>query len=87
MSWGRRRWHWKNEKSQRHVLTGEPIPREQLPPVLYHVTTNAPAVESSGVLLGLLESGGLGGGQAEGVSFTSSKEDAVVIQRELVEPW
>lgn len=65
------------------LLTGEPIPREQLPPTLYHVTTNLPAVERSGVLLGLLESGGLGGGQAQGVSFTTSKDDAVVIQREL----
>lgn len=65
------------------LLTGEPLTREELPETLYHVTTNAPAVESSGVLLGLLESGGLGGGQAQGVSFTTSVEDAIVIQREL----
>jgi len=84
-SWGReKRWQWRKETPKSgFLLTGEPIPREQLPPVLYHVTTNAPAVESSGVLLGLQEGGGLGGGQAEGVSFTSSKEDADVILREL----
>ena len=84
-SWGReKRWQWRKETPKSgFLLTGEPIPREQLPEVLYHVTTNAPAVESSGVLLGLQEGGGLGGGQAEGVSFTSSKEDADVILREL----
>lgn len=94
-SWGETKWGWlpTQEEIEKfgytpgqptgRLLTGEPIPREQIPETLYHVTTNAPAVESSGVLLGLLESGGLGGGQAQGVSFTSSKEDAVVIQREL----
>lgn len=84
-SWGReKKWQWRKETPKSgFLLTGEPIPREQLPEVLYHVTTNAPAVESSGVLLGLQEGGGLGGGQAEGVSFTSSKEDADVILREL----
>lgn len=86
-SWGGgTKWGWKDPKTGEQtgmLLTGVPIPREQLPPVLYHVTTNAPAVESSGVLLGLREDGGMGGGQAEGVSFTSSKEDALVIQREL----
>jgi hypothetical protein len=80
------RWAWIDKETGKpggRLLTGEPIPRAQIPPKLYHVTTNAPAVEESGVLLGLLDSGGLGGGQAQGVSFTSSKEDAVVIQREL----
>lgn len=86
VSWGETSWRWIDKETGKpsgHLLTGEPIPREQIPQKLYHVTTNAPAVESSGVLLGLLESGGLGGGQAQGVSFTSSREDAVVIQREL----
>lgn len=80
------RFGWKDPQTGQvtgHLLTGLPLSREQLPETLYHVTTNAPAVESSGVLLGLLESGGLGGGQAKGVSFTTSKEDATVIQREL----
>ena len=93
-SWGEKKWGWRataddvrfgaklGEVTGR-LLTGEPIPRDQIPAKLYHVTTNAPAVEESGVLLGLREHGGLGGGQAEGVSFTSSKEDAHVIQREL----
>jgi hypothetical protein len=87
-SWGNeQRWAWIDKETGKpggHLLTGEPIPREQIPSTLYHVTTNAPAVESSGVLLGLKESGGLGGGQALGVSFTSSPVDATVIQRELV---
>jgi len=94
MSWGEKKWGWRataedirfgaklGEVTGR-LLTGEPIPRDQIPAKLYHVTTNAPAVESSGVLLGLLEDGGMGGGQAQGVSFTSSPEDAEVIQREL----
>lgn len=80
------RWAWIDKETGKpggRLLTGEPIPREQLPETLYHVTTAGPAVEASGVLLGLLESGGLGGGQAEGVSFTTSPEDAHVIQREL----
>lgn len=93
-SWGETKWAWRITPEEAKfggkvgepggkLLTGEPIPREALPKTLYHVTTNAPAVEASGVLLGLLESGGLGGGQAQGVSFTSSPEDAHVIQREL----
>ena len=85
-SWGEKSWRWldpETGKPSGRILTGEPISRENLPETLYHVTTNAPAVESSGVLLGLLESGGLGGGQALGVSFTTSREDATVIQREL----
>jgi hypothetical protein len=86
-SWGGgTRWGWVDPKTGETtgmLLTGEPIPREGIPPKLYHVTTNAPAVESSGVLLGQLGDTGLGGGQAQGVSFTASPEDAVVIQREL----
>ena len=80
-NWGQTQWGWKNTPGM--LLTGEPIPREQIPATLYHVSTNAPAVESSGVLLGQRGDTGLGGGQAEGVSFTSSRDDAVVIQREL----
>lgn len=86
-SWGEKRWGWKDPETGEvtgRLLMGEPIPHEELPETLYHVTTNAPAVEKSGVLFGQLDSGGLGGGQAEGVSFTRSKEDARVIQRELV---
>jgi len=86
-NWGKDQWVWKDKKTGKGsgmLLTGEPIPRAQLPTELYHVTTNAPAVEASGVLLGQRSDAGLGGGQADGVSFTSSKEDARVIQRELV---
>lgn len=81
-SWGGgARWAWKNKDGE--LLTGEPVPYDQLPEELYHVTTNAPAVMSSGVLLGQRSDAGLGGGQADGVSFTTSKDDARVIQREL----
>lgn len=80
------RWAWLDKETGKpggHLLTGVPILREEIPATLYHVTTNAPAVESSGVLLGQQGDTGLGGGQAAGVSFTSSPEDAAVIQREL----
>jgi hypothetical protein len=86
-SWGGgKRWGWKDPQTGEttgRLLTGEPIAPENVPKTLYHVTTAATAVESSGVLLGLLEDGGLGGGQAPGVSFTADPQDAVVIQREL----
>ena len=86
-SWGGgMRWGWKDPATGEvtgRLLTGEPIAPADVPATLYHVTTNAPAVESSGVLLGQLGDAGLGGGQAPGVSFTSDPTDAVVIQREL----
>jgi len=75
------RYQWKAERG--HLVTGIPIARETLPDTLYHVTTNAPAVEKSGLLLGQRNSGGLGGGQANGVSFTTDLVSARVIQREL----
>lgn len=80
------RFAWIDKETGRtsgHLLTGEPLTRESLPETLYHVTTDAPAVEASGVLLGQLGDTGLGGGQAPGVSMTSSKESAHIIQREL----
>lgn len=84
-SWGEDKWVWKEGgKPSGRLLTGEPIPHDQLPDELYHVTTNAPAVMGSGVLLGQRSDSGLGGGQADGVSFTTSKTDARVIQRELL---
>ena len=72
---------WKNTPGM--LLTGTPVEKKDLPEMLYHVTTAAPAVESSGILRGQKSDAGLGGGQEEGVSFTSSKQDADVIQREL----
>lgn len=74
------RWQWKNEG---FLIHGVPLEKANLPDTLYHVTTNAKAVEATGHLRGQFSDGGLGGGQEEGVSFTSSKDDAVVIQREL----
>ena len=84
-SWGETSWRWKNEDGSPsgRLLTGHPIPHDELPDVLLHVTTNGPAVMSSGVLLGQRSASGLGGGQADGVSFTTSETDARVIQREL----
>lgn len=68
----------------------------ELPPKLYHVTTNAPAVRQSGVLLSrqsLRQGGeemgglgnGLGGGSDESVSFTDDPEVARQIQRAMLE--
>jgi hypothetical protein len=85
-SWGETKFGWVDEKGEQtgRLLTGKVVDPATLPQYLYHVTTNAPAVESSGVLLGQLnQAGGLGGGQAEGVSFTLSPVDARVIQRDL----
>jgi hypothetical protein len=79
---GGRRFTWKDSPGE--LLMGEPLDKSALPDTLYHVTTNAPAVESSGLLLGQNKDAGLGGGQADGVSFTSSESDAALIQRELV---
>ena len=76
------RWAWKEGKG-RGMVQGEPIEKKDLPDTLYHVTVAGPAIESSGELRGQRNDAGLGGGQDDGVSFTTSKSDADVIQREL----
>lgn len=76
-------WVEPDGKPAGHLLTGEPIAHADLPQVMYHVTTNAPAVEASGLLRGQNKDAGLGGGQSEGVSLTLSQEDATTIEREL----
>ena len=79
--WGEKKWVFKARTYE--LLTGDPLAKSDLPETLYHVTTAAPAVEQSGVLLGQRAGGGMGGGQDDGVSFTSSESDAKLIQREL----
>ena len=61
------------------------IYRADLPKYLYHVTTNYEKVISSGVLLAMsgLKSGGLGGTESFGVSFTKYKDIAQNICDEL----
>ena len=56
-----------------------------LPPVLYHVTTNLPAVQSSGVLRAQsgMENKGLGGTESVGVSLVPDLETAKAIRDEL----
>lgn len=72
---------WKDQPGT--LLTGRPLKDEEIPDTLYHVTTAGPAVRSSGVLLGQKNDSGLGGGQEEGVSFTTSHQDAQLIHREI----
>ncbi|PWT87313.1 MAG: hypothetical protein C5B54_12540, partial [Acidobacteria bacterium] len=80
-NWGQPQYQWRKNPGQ--LVTGTPLTKAALPDTLYHVTTAGPAVESSGVLLGQRGDKGLGGGQEEGVSFTTDAMDARVIQREL----
>jgi len=72
---------WKDKPGM--MVTGRVLDKAELPDTLYHVTTNATAVESSGYLRGQNADVGLGGGQEDGVSFTTDLTDAKVIQREL----
>jgi len=81
-SWGETHYQWKNQPGA--LLTGKPLSRDEIPNTLYHTTIAGPAVRESGSLLGQRADAGLGGGQEEGVSFTTSKSDAELIQRELV---
>lgn len=72
---------WKDKPGM--MVTGRVLDKADLPDTLYHVTTNATAVEGSGYLRGQNADAGLGGGQEDGVSFTTDLTDAKVIQREL----
>lgn len=67
------------------IVSGPHLRVEDLPPRLYHVTTNLPRVRQSEFLIGRAgaASTGLGGGNAPGVSFTSSRADARLMLREL----
>jgi len=86
-AYGTPRWNYKGRPGM--LMEGQPIPPEErhtLPPRLYHVTTNLPAVHRTGHLRAAADtfSGGLGG-NAGGphVSFTTNRHDAVLIKREL----
>lgn len=78
---GAKEWVWNDRPGM--LLQGDPIDKEDLPDRLYHVTTASDKVESSGMLMGAHGGGGLGGGTQDGVSFTSNRDDARVIQRDL----
>jgi hypothetical protein len=85
--WGRKQHVWKSPEGTPtgQLLKSAPRTKQDLPPVLYHVTVNAAAVEESPFLRGQISGGGLGGGASreEGVSFTTSTSDAQLMQREL----
>jgi SPP1 gp7 family putative phage head morphogenesis protein len=76
------RYQWKSKPGS--LIHGKPLDIKELPKEIYHVTTAADKVDKSGVLLGQHADAGLGGGTEDGVSFTSSKSDADLIQRELL---
>jgi hypothetical protein len=74
--------HWK-DKVRRNILSG-PIAKADLPETLYHVTNAYPALTKAGLLLAQSDGGGLGGGSGyPGVSLTTSRADAELMQREL----
>lgn len=74
-------------KESGELLNGEAVTKEQLPEVLYHVTTNASAIEETGIISGSTElKGGLGKGTSkvhQGVSFTRDRKTAVALKRDL----
>ena len=59
-------------------LPGKPVSRDELPPTVYHVSVNAPAVRDSGVLLMMNadDSAGLGGAHSNTVSLTTDPDVA-----------
>jgi len=70
------------------ILNGKVVTKDDLPPVLFHVTTKSGAVVSSGVLQDVAqgEQAGLGKGTSithRGVSLTRSRDSAIHMQREL----
>lgn len=84
---------WGNEsfwqhKDSREVMQGESVTKFELPLLMWHVSTDVNAVLRSGLLKWMSsKGGGLGGGTSkmhQGVSLTYSREDAVLIQRELL---
>lgn len=66
-----------------HILTMRGDPWGDLPPDLYHVTTNVEAVERDGLKsrfeLGMDTGTGLGGGEDKSISFTTDAETALAI--------
>jgi hypothetical protein len=85
--WGNEKW-WAH-KTSRETMPGEVLTKFQLPLLMWHVSTNINAVLQSGVLkwMGSMKTGGLGGGESKahrGVSLTYSRDDAIMIQRELI---
>lgn len=65
-------------------LISRPLGDHEIPDILYHMTTDEPAVRASGELRGMSDGGGMGGGNnMAGVSFTTSKADAALMQKEM----
>lgn len=73
------------EECQNIVESRVRVNWDNLPEILYHVTTNKDAVLSSKTLLAKkgLDSGGLGGTESNGVSFVSDINIAKAIYNEL----
>jgi hypothetical protein len=81
--WGTERWmQWKHKPGS--VLTGNVLKPKDLPDTLHHVTSDLPGVTQAGLLLGKQDGGGFGGGQAEGVSFTTDRGMAEHLHREML---
>lgn len=80
-SWGDE-WH---EIEGYGILHGPPVPREELPQTLYHVTTNYPAVMRSGYLRASSGEGaaGLGGGHKDTVSLTVDRDIAEGLKHDM----
>jgi hypothetical protein len=68
-----------------NLIAGRQVTKEQIPPTIFHVTSDLDRVSASGVLRAAgREGGGLGGGAHAGtVSFTSNRNDAINIATEL----
>lgn len=70
------------------ILPGIVLKKEQLPTILYHVTTDAEMVINSSILKSMhkTQTPGLGKGVSkahQGVSLTTNYQDAILIQTEL----
>jgi hypothetical protein len=76
----------KNGETTAEIIYGTVAKPGDLPPEIYHVTTNLPAVEQAGYLKGQFgeNQGGLGGGIRPMVALTTSIGDARLIRNELV---
>lgn len=84
-SWGQ---VYNVHKESLETMSGALVTKDQLPSVLYHVTTNAPAIEADGFIRSMMDgNAGLGKGTSfahHGVSVTTELEDAKLIKRELL---
>lgn len=82
---GNETWHEVPGKTFMDTIRVRPVDPGHLPPVLYHATTNLPAIQSSGVLLARNagEAGGLGGGHKNTLSVTTDKDIAYGIAQDV----